>query len=796
MEVVKAIKNNQLEAVKELVPSKYPSSYVVRGEAFVFYTIRKSKRYRPEILEYLLKNGANIEAEAKDRDTLILHAYRFCREAVPLLMQYGANVNAVDVNHQTILTQVLTIRDSDDKKKYWIELLLNHGANMYLERRLGCCDFNLAVETASIYILKLLTSHSTFNPKHEDSTGRTSLHYAVKKQRWEVVVLFRDKGFDVNKADPVKYRTMLSSCAGSALGKIVLELLKYPNIDVNIQDADGNTAMHFAAAHGEYTNWVKELLSKKPDLDLKARYAVTPLFVLMDRSQYRDNAVELMKKLIKAGLNINATNKRGYSYLHLAARAGSQVIVQLLIKHGAYVNASPSPGHRCQYITPIVKAIKKRHYGTIMYLLMKKASLHSYPVSRSGITIVHSVFIDLPTIWRCDNYTMNILMMFKENGVQFNCVDMKKRTPLHYALVNRYPLEIIEFLIQNGCDIHQEDVNGSDALRCAIQSKKTELVEYILTLPGVDINKENSAGLTPICSALESCIWDSECPVIALLLQHGALLDCSLPSIFKFIESILTNTNLTSSYLIKLVVDKGFPIYKPLGQNGRSLLSLVIEKKCFNLVPLLLSKGADAKESGLLHIAIKQNASFLTLSILLKNGADINDMKDNATPLRAAFKHYNLSIFRYLLQQGADYNIRFSDRRTVITFAITGSDHDYLEALIQYGADLNGETKLPLENEPAVPENIASTPTREPFTYIKAMNASLSKTVRSLAANYLRRERCKRTNLYTLCMREAKRVELPTNDIPDYMVKDCERNEETLVNLNLTNPPSKPPSEN
>ena len=103
--------------------------------------------------------------------------------------------------------------------------------------------------------------------------------------------------------------------------------------DVNAPDAEGMTALHWAA-HRNNLELVQLLLTGGANPNAANRYGVRPLH----EAAILGNAA-MAETLLKAGADANAAYGQGETPLMTAARAGSVPTVRTLIAHGAYVNA-------------------------------------------------------------------------------------------------------------------------------------------------------------------------------------------------------------------------------------------------------------------------------------------------------------------------------------------------------------------------------------------------------------------------------------------------------------------------
>ncbi|WP_341811617.1 ankyrin repeat domain-containing protein [Wolbachia endosymbiont (group A) of Oxytorus armatus] len=110
-----------------------------------------------------------------------------------------------------------------------------------------------------------------------------------------------------------------------ALGQSILE----NGEDINAQDKDGVTHLHYAATYG-YVEIAEYLIDNGADVDAQDKDGVTPLHYAAAKS-----AKESVKLLIKRKANINAQDKDGHTPLYFAVANDNKELAKLLIKYGA-----------------------------------------------------------------------------------------------------------------------------------------------------------------------------------------------------------------------------------------------------------------------------------------------------------------------------------------------------------------------------------------------------------------------------------------------------------------------------
>src|SRR4051812_32278650 len=104
--------------------------------------------------------------------------------------------------------------------------------------------------------------------------------------------------------------------------------------DVNTTQADGMTALHWAAQKGD-VELAKVLLYASANLKATTRIGgYTPLLIAS-----KNGDAAMIEALTQAGADANATTTNGTTPLMLASAAGKPAAVQALLEHGADVNA-------------------------------------------------------------------------------------------------------------------------------------------------------------------------------------------------------------------------------------------------------------------------------------------------------------------------------------------------------------------------------------------------------------------------------------------------------------------------
>ena len=124
--------------------------------------------------------------------------------------------------------------------------------------------------------------------------------------------------------------------AVKAADKASVRTLLDQRVDVNAPQADGTTALHWAADRDDPAT-VDVLVRAGANVKAANRYGVTPLWL----AGVNGSAV-VIEMLLKAGAGANTALPEGETVLMTAARTGKVDAVKVLLDHGAAVNATES----------------------------------------------------------------------------------------------------------------------------------------------------------------------------------------------------------------------------------------------------------------------------------------------------------------------------------------------------------------------------------------------------------------------------------------------------------------------
>lgn len=192
--------------------------------------------------------------------------------------------------------------------------------------------------------------------------------------------------------------------------------------------------------------------------------------------------------LIKAGANVHCVDCEGMNALMIAAHAAVHRVVQLLIEAGTDVNAVDI-------------------YGKTALM----AGCEYEPCRRSFCVWCLHMEPRKP-----------ILQALVQAGANVNCVDRDKNTALVLACKKEQDIDVIEFLLDAGCDINRGDYAGVSPLMHAV-CRNAAAITATLLHRGADVFQLDFYGES--AADFASAESDNSVCVAILLMRAGAMVD-------------------------------------------------------------------------------------------------------------------------------------------------------------------------------------------------------------------------------------------------------------------------------
>ena len=348
--------------------------------------------------------------------------------------------------------------------------------------------------------------------------------------------------------------------------------------------------------------------------------------------------IELVRTMLKAGANVNATpcdywgrtalmravEKRRYDIVEELLRAGAQVDI-----YGQYIYGDPGSGY--SDLTELQLAASLGEYHITELLLSAGADVNKPPVGEHGSTALQGA---------AKGGNRKVLRLLLAAGANPNLPSNPRvkfpRSALLEAVENGR-IGLVKDLLGAGADVNAPAFGdyGSNVLEAALAVKDDNDGN---DNESVDSDDSSHAGLS----------------MMDILVKAGADI----------------NLSVNNSH-------RGFEL--------RQAAKRVDIKR----VQFLLNMGVDVDVEDMLGEAIKRGNAEL-IDLLLKEGADVNIQCVGATALQEAMLKDNVELAKRLLEAGANVNApSYGGNGTALEIAIKKENVTAVQLLLQAGAEVN-----------------------------------------------------------------------------------------------------------
>ncbi|XP_073186112.1 uncharacterized protein [Lepidochelys kempii] len=663
-------------------------------------------------------------ADKMDRSPLHIAAERGHTNVVELLTEkFHSNVLARTKDGSTLMHVASEHGHPDTALAF-----LKKGVLLHMPDKNGAVCLHAAAKRGHAAVVKALLQRGA-EVDARTKENYTALHIAAQHCKPLVVQTLLGFGARVQLKGGKAQETPLHIAACIHEGEKVAEMLLKSGADVNVEQENGETAMHIAARHGNL-RMIKALIEEGGELTSQSKAGECPLHIAVQHSHLPVveeilNYLATEKSHAEASACVNQENKNDWSPLLVAAERGHTAIVKILLQHHARVDVFDEHGKAALHL-----AAENGHDQIADVLLWHKAFVNAK--TKLGLTPLH--------LSAQNGYNHLVKLLVETHLASIDAMTLTKRTPLHLAALTGQ-LDVCTSLLSMSADVNATDMQGQTPLHLAAENDHSEVVQFFLkhkpelvtsanvegstcahiaaSKGSVAVIKEllkfNKVGVTTArnktnySTPLHLAAAGGHHEVVKVLLQMGAsaadedgegMTTIHLAAKHGHISVLEA---LKGSISLRITSTKtGFTALHVAAHYGQ--LDFVRDMLARGLAtmrsepPKFTSEGQQVKEQGSesgftpLHLAAQSGHESLVRLLLNYPGVqvDCQTSLQGSTPLHLAAQHGHTAVVGLLLSKStSQLHLRDKRGRTCLHLAAANGHVEMVRALLGQGAEIN-----------------------------------------------------------------------------------------------------------
>ena len=421
----------------------------------------------------------------------------------------------------------------------------------------------------------------------------------------------------------------------------------------------------------------------------------------------------------------------GSTALHIASGEGNIELVTFLIENGIEINKKNSVG-----ITAFMTALYHKEEDIAKFLLGKGAKLFD----KSDHSLDNNEKYYTTLMAASEGGCLQIVKLLIKNKVNVNEKTFYNYTALWLASKKGH-LEIVKILLDNKADIHIKNSYGETAFMISLSYGHEDIAKLLLK-NGANINDKNDIGWTPLMAASQggcfkmvkllikrnadinaigyngyTALWyalgSRHFKIAKLLIKKKADMDAQFNPDCEYSncdELGFTPLQYYSKFgdleIVKFLIENNADINKKNPEGNTAFLIALINRED-DVARFLLQKGAEIKDKNYSDytplMAASWAGNYKIVKALIKRNVDLNEISDDGygySALWSALSNNQLKIAKYLIRHGADVNLIYINRYTVLHLATRNKQREIVKLLLSKNADAsikNNEGKTPID---------------------------------------------------------------------------------------------------
>ncbi|KAK0654316.1 ankyrin-3 [Cercophora samala] len=592
-----------------------------------------------DMIQTLLETAKpNLEAEDEDGRTPLYHTCVWGHHrAADVLLQNGADANMG--SREGVWSPLAAA--ADDGYDKCVELLLAKGANPNSRNTWGSVLRYAAIKGHTTVCRILLDAGANPNdPENEAPILNEVIQSSTKESSFlDTLELLIDRGANINAQNSLGMSPlMLGTCHVN--GPDILRILLGRDVDIELADGDGETAVHYGVRQGADVGALTLLLERKANPN---RLDKNEKATILQRAVSNPDFVRV---LLKHGADQNLPTETGFTPLMYAAFGQHDTSLELLLEHGANVNKVHEADDHWRGYTPIAFAVRFGTAKAVRALAEHGADLR-WKGSAENPQGLQPLF---PTaVATGDTDTINVLLEYPTR-IDINATDSDGWSALHFLGTD---ITTYKRIVNAGADVNSQVDKNDTPLSRAAWAGELEKATYLLQ-HNADVDLGHRRSGSPLTQACRT----ASLPMVELLVKHGADINHACEGI--------AGTPLTAAFV-------AYQYNSP--------------EESEKVIQHLFQQDVDVNAPGGLFrypiLVAAYTAPLAILNQVLQKGANAN-AKDSMgrSPLHMAACRGSTEIIEALLRDGGDIKATDGHHRTVLHWAAAAGRASVVEMLL------------------------------------------------------------------------------------------------------------------
>ena len=393
--------------------------------------------------------------------------------------------------------------------------LLKAGADPNGLTERGVSPLSIAIANGNSQIVSELLGAGA-DPNHPEPSGETHLMMAAQVGVLGVVEQLLQHGARVDVRDPKYGQTALMFAARAGHADIVSALLARganPNAATNVGPAPEFIKPNSVPGFGFGVGIIRGGVPADRGRREPAPGGMTPLLYAA-----RHNHVEVAKRLIAAGADVNAKEANGIWPLLMAISNNNMAVAHYLLEHGSHVNGQDWYGR-----SPLWEAVNVRN------LYVNNATFKNGIDRAPLLDLIRDLLAAGADVNARTKETPPFRNFLLAVTGSLEWVDFTGQTPFLTAALAG-DVTVMKLLLEHGADPHIDTYQGTSPLMAAagvnwvLAQTWTEGPDQLLQAVklcvdlGMNVNQANSMGITALHGAANRGSDD----IVRFLVAHGA----------------------------------------------------------------------------------------------------------------------------------------------------------------------------------------------------------------------------------------------------------------------------------